>query len=203
MGLGDAAERDPVGGHLQRPDHHRAHPARPARRRVPGRRRPACCCGATSSSTASAGSSPRSSGSRRSTSSSPPSTSHRTEHDHLPPSPALAGVALLLAMTVITGVGLPGRRHRHRPGRLPAPGERIDDRRRRQDGRLEPHRPGASPTQYFWGRPSAAGKDGYDASGSGGLQPRADEPGADRPDHRRGRRRAGGQRRRARSRSTS
>ena len=34
-GPGDAAERDPVGGHLQRADHRRADPARPARRRLP------------------------------------------------------------------------------------------------------------------------------------------------------------------------
>ena len=34
-GPGDAAERDPVGGDLQRADHRRAHPARPARRRLP------------------------------------------------------------------------------------------------------------------------------------------------------------------------
>ena len=60
----DAAERDPVGGHLQRADHRRAHPAGPPRRRLPGRRRRACCSSATCSSTASAGSSPRSSGSR-------------------------------------------------------------------------------------------------------------------------------------------
>ena len=65
----DAPERDPVGGHLQRPDHRRAHPARPAWRRVQAALRRASCSSATCSSTASAGSSPRSSGSRRSTSS--------------------------------------------------------------------------------------------------------------------------------------
>ena len=37
---------------------------------------------------------------------------------------------------------LPGRRDGRRPGRLPDPGQRLDDRRRRQDRRLEPHRPG-------------------------------------------------------------
>ena len=64
MGLVDAAERDPVGGDLQRADHRRADPARAARRRASGRRRRASCSSATCSSTASAGSSPRSSGSR-------------------------------------------------------------------------------------------------------------------------------------------
>ena len=36
-GPAHAPERDPLGGHLQRPDHRRAHPARPARRGLPGR----------------------------------------------------------------------------------------------------------------------------------------------------------------------
>ncbi len=39
MRLVDAAERDPLGGHLQRAHHHRAHSARPARRRLPAARR--------------------------------------------------------------------------------------------------------------------------------------------------------------------
>ena len=34
MRLHNAAERDPLGDHLQRADHHRADPARPARRAV-------------------------------------------------------------------------------------------------------------------------------------------------------------------------
>ena len=41
---GHAAERDPVGDHLQRADHHRAHPAGAEGRQVsPDRRRPRCC----------------------------------------------------------------------------------------------------------------------------------------------------------------
>ena len=36
MRLATPAERDPVGGHLQRADHHRADPAGPARRRATG-----------------------------------------------------------------------------------------------------------------------------------------------------------------------
>ncbi len=58
---------DPLGGHLQRPDHRGADPARPARREVPGRAAPPRSCAATCSSTASAGSSPRSSASSSST----------------------------------------------------------------------------------------------------------------------------------------
>ena len=65
----DAAERHPVGRHLQRADHHRARSRSRSAAWPSGRRRRACCCSATCSSTASAGSSPRSSGSRRSTSS--------------------------------------------------------------------------------------------------------------------------------------
>ena len=63
MELGNAAERHPLGGHLQRARDRRADPARAARREVPAPRRPRQCCAATSSSTASAGSSRRSSAS--------------------------------------------------------------------------------------------------------------------------------------------
>ena len=38
---------DPVRGHLQRADHHRADPARPARRAVPAGQRAPSCCAAT------------------------------------------------------------------------------------------------------------------------------------------------------------
>ena len=44
----DAAERDPLGDHLQRADHRRADPARAARRRVPAARRRTPCCARTS-----------------------------------------------------------------------------------------------------------------------------------------------------------
>ena len=43
---GDAAERHPVGDHLQRADHHRADPAGAARRRLPARSAPPASCGA-------------------------------------------------------------------------------------------------------------------------------------------------------------
>ena len=54
---GDARERDPVGGHLQRAHHRRAHPAGAARRALPAGRRRRRCCATTCSSTASAASS--------------------------------------------------------------------------------------------------------------------------------------------------
>ena len=46
-GLATPHERDPVGGDLQRPDHHRPDPAGAARREVPAARRRRRCCGAT------------------------------------------------------------------------------------------------------------------------------------------------------------
>ena len=59
----DAAERDPLGGDLQRAHHRRADPARAARRALPADRRRARCCATTCWSTASAASSCRSSAS--------------------------------------------------------------------------------------------------------------------------------------------
>ena len=180
MGLATPAERDPVGGDLQRADHRRADPARPPRRRLPSRRRRARCSSATCSSTASAASSPRSSGSRRSTSSSPPSTSPRTpsmttflRHRLWP------AIALLVVMTLVTGVALPARRDRGRPGRLPAPGQRVVHRRRgRPDRRLEPDRAGVSATRVLLG-PAVRGRGhrrepaGLRRERLGRLEPRA------------------------------
>ena len=177
----DAPERDPVGGHLQRPDHRRADPARPPRRRRSGRRRRASCSSATSSSTASAGSSPRSSGSRRSTSSCPPSTSHRTHiDDHLPPPAALAGHRPPARPDRSSpAFALPARRDRRRPGRLPAPGQRLVHRDgRRPDGRLEPHRPGVRATRSTsraGRRPPARTATTRSASAGSNLGP--DQPG--------------------------
>ena len=47
MGLATPAERDPLGGDLQRADHRRADPAGAARRALPRRSAPARCCAAT------------------------------------------------------------------------------------------------------------------------------------------------------------
>ena len=46
-GAGDAAERHPLGDHLQRADHRRADPAGAARRARTGRSAPRRCCAAT------------------------------------------------------------------------------------------------------------------------------------------------------------
>ena len=45
MRLATPAQRDPVGGHLQRADHHRPDPAGAARRDVSSRSAPRSCCG--------------------------------------------------------------------------------------------------------------------------------------------------------------
>ena len=45
---GSPRERDPLGGHLQRPDHRRAGAAGAARRALPAGQRPRRCCAATS-----------------------------------------------------------------------------------------------------------------------------------------------------------
>ena len=76
-GAGNAAERHPVGDHLQRADHRRADPAVAEGRQIPRHRRRRAASAATCSSTASAASSSRSSASRPSTWPSPPSASHK------------------------------------------------------------------------------------------------------------------------------
>ena len=91
----------------------------------------------------------------------------------------------------------PDRHHRRRSTRLvvtavaqvafPQPGQRLVHRdRRRPDRSARASSARRSTTRSTSGAgPSAAGTDGYDAIGIGRLEPRPDEPGADRPDHRR------------------
>ena len=67
MGLATPAERDPLGGHLQRADHRRADPARAARRALPAARRGRAAAPQPAGSTASAASSCRSPASSSST----------------------------------------------------------------------------------------------------------------------------------------
>ena len=76
-------------------------------------------------------------------------------------------------------------------------------RRRRQDGRLEPHRPGLRRAEVLLGAARRPPARTATTERLGRLEPRPDEPGAHRPDHRGRRRAARGERRRRRSRSTS
>ena len=116
----DAPERDPVGGHLQRPDHRRAHPARPPRRRLPGRPGERAAPAQPADLRPRRDHRPVHRDQARSTSSSPPSTSHRdTDDDHVPPTPALAGGRTPRRPDPPHRRGLPGGDHRRRPGRLP------------------------------------------------------------------------------------
>ncbi len=48
---------------------------------------------------------------------------------------------------------LPGPRDRRQPGGLPEPGERLVHHRRRQDARLQPHRPGVRGAEVLLGPP--------------------------------------------------
>ena len=143
MGLSDPAERHPLGGHLQRPDHRRPRPALPARRRLPGRAGGRAAAAQPAHLRRRRDHRPVPRASRRSTSSSPPSTWPRS-----PRCAASSRTQLWPAVVDPAGVHghhrprLPGRGDRRRPGRVPEPGQRLDDRRRRQDRRLEPDRPG-------------------------------------------------------------
>ena len=151
MRLHSPRERGPVGGHLQRPHHRRADPARPARRVVPARARRRSCCGGTCSSTAWAAC--------------------------CCPFPCIKVIDLALRLpggvtmardhpvtvgslpplcTVALGLAYPAARHRHRAGRSFRTGEREHAHPRRDGGRLGPHRAAVLAIPgFFWGRPSA------------------------------------------------
>ena len=160
---------DPVRGHLQRADHHRADPAGAARRAVPAGQRRRRCCAATSTSTASAGSSPRSSASRSSTCSS--SSSPGSGDRHVDRSPRWLRQHLAAAARAAR----PHRRRRASPTRWSITGvAQIPGLKDKADGSLvkaatarwsAPAMIGQSFTdadgnplvQYFQSRPSAAG----------------------------------------------
>ena len=59
-------------------------------------------------------------------------------------------IALLLALTIVTGFLYPLVVTGCRAGRLPEPGQRlVHPDRRRPDHRLEPHRPGVQPAEIL------------------------------------------------------
>ena len=131
---------DPVGGHLQRPDHRRAHPAVAARCEVPRRSPPTRCCAATCSSTAWAASSRRSSASSSSTSSSPSSPDSGDPHGHH--SPARRGPQGPARPHRAARGALPGRRSSRSGRGAPAQAQRLPHPGRRRGRRLQPARPG-------------------------------------------------------------
>ena len=107
-GPGHTAVRDPLGGDLQRAGHRGADPVGAARCSLPRRLGDRRCCAATSSSSGSAASSCRSSASSSSTCSSRPSPESAdiallTDLSRQ----SLAGLRLLLVLTVLLGVGYP------------------------------------------------------------------------------------------------
>ena len=151
---------DPLRRHLQRARDRGADPARAARRALPRRARRPRCCAATCSSTALGG---LVVAVRRHQADRP---RRRRAGDRLMRRQLLPALLAFLAFTVLTGLALPARDDRRRPGRVPGARRRLARRARRPRRRLAPDRPGlrgrattSSP------RPSAAG-DGYDAMSS-------------------------------------
>ncbi len=101
-------------------------------------------------------------------------------------------IALLLAMTIVTGFLYPVVVTAVAQVAFPQPGQRLVHRQTADGRTIGSSLIGQAFSQpkYFWSRPSAAGvtdtnPGGYDGNASAGSNLGPDEPEADRPDHRR------------------
>ena len=179
MRLASPVQRDPLGGDLQRAHHHRADPARAARRALPAARRGGAPAPLAARSTASAASSRRSSASSSSTSCSRPSAWCRWSHDAdvfvialraTVVTLVLTGLLYPLALTGIAQVAVPA------PGeREPGPGRARERRRLGADRRRRFAKPGVLPAAAVRGRQRLRRR------GVARLEPRPDLGEAARP----------------------
>ena len=173
-----AAVGDPLGGDLQRAGHHRAGPARAERRALhPGRRR-------GRAAEEPAGLRPgrhrravhRHQGDR---SASARPVRPRVSAKEIPMLKARCqSIRALIVLTVITGVAYPLLVTGIAQLAFPAQANGSLHRTRRQGARLALIGQPFSEPKYFWGRPSATSPDALQRRRLLGLQPGADQPGA-------------------------
>ena len=89
-------------------------------------------------------------------------------------------LVMILVLTAITGLALPPRHHRPRPGAVPGPGQRQPDRARRPGRRLRADRPELHRPALLPRPPLGDGARALQCGDLGRLEPRPDQRRPDR-----------------------